>query len=191
MVRQQIVESLEKELATLNKRKVHSHNRAVCELKSHPLYGKYIRELKDGRLKIKRGKVAADSRYDGKFLVETSDDTLSLSDIVLVYKQLNDVEQAFRTLKTTLELRPNYHSKDERIRCHIFVCFLALILARIVERATGKSWAVVRREMNRLQIGKIVIEKKVVSRLTEMTPEQKDIFQRLNIKEPSVILDIQ
>lgn len=191
LVRQQIIESLEKELATLNKRKVHSHNRVVCELKSHPVYGKYIRELKGGRLKINRGKVVADSRYDGKFLVETSDDTLSLSDIVLGYKQLNDVEQAFRTLKTTLELRPNYHSKDERIRCHIFICFLALILARIVERETGKSWAVVRREMNRLQIGKIVIENKVVSRLTELTPEQKDIFQRLNIKEPSVIVDIQ
>ena len=78
-----------------------------------------------------KSKVADESRDDGKLPIESSDDTLSLEDIVLGYKQLNDVEQAFRALKTTLELRPSFHSKHEYIRCHIFICFLALVLARI------------------------------------------------------------
>ena len=124
-------------------------------------------------------------------VVETSDKTLSLADIVMGYKQLNDVEQAFRTLKTTLELRPNYHSKDERIRCHIFMCFLALLLARIAEHKTGKSWASIRREMNRLMIGKFTIDKNTIFQLTELTPAQQEILRRLGIKEPASIVDIQ
>lgn len=191
LVRQQIIEMLEKQLEGINNRKLRSHNKAVCELKSHPVYGKYIRELRDGRLKIDQHKVALERRYDGKFLVETSDDTLSLRDIVMGYKQLNDVEQAFRTLKTTLELRPNYHSKDERIRCHIFLCFLALMLARIVEHKTGRSWTSVRTEMNRLQLGKFQIEGKTILQLTELTPDQKEILRRLSFKAPSAIVDIQ
>lgn len=191
LVRQQIIARLEKQLDVINNRKVRSHSKVVCELKSHPVYGKYVRELQDGRLKIDQRKVAAESRYDGKFLVETSDDTLSLRDIVMGYKQLNDVEQAFRTLKTTLELRPNYHSKDERIRCHIFLCFLALMLARIIEHKTGRSWAVVRREMNRLQLGKFRVDNKMVSHLTELTPDQREILRLLGFKEPSAIVDIQ
>ena len=137
--RQKLLECLEKKLSQINDRKEHSHSKIVCELKSHPVYGKYVKELKSGKLALKRTKLRHESYYDGKFLVETSDDTLSLTDVVLGYKQLYDVEAAFRTLKSTLDLHPNYHSKDERIRCHIFICFIALLLVRIIENQTGKT----------------------------------------------------
>jgi transposase len=190
-IRQEIIDITKKKMAVLNKRKSRNHNKAICNLKSHPVYGKYVKELADGRLKIDLKKVKQESRYDGKFLIETSDDTLSLSDIVLGYKQLNDVEKAFRTLKTSLDLRPNYHSKDQRIRCHIFLCFLALVLARIVENKTQKSWPSVRRELKRLYLGELVVENKRIRQLTELTSEQKDILAKLNIKEPHSIVDIQ
>ena len=190
-IRQEIIDAVEKKMAVLNKRKSRNHNKSICDLKSHPVYGKYVKELTDGRLKIDLKKVKLESRYDGKFLIETSDDTLSLSDIVLGYKQLNDVEKAFRTLKTSLDLRPNYHSKDQRIRCHILLCFLALVLARIVENKTRRSWPSARREMNRLYLGELAVENKRVRQLTELTSEQKDILAKLNIKEPQSIVDIQ
>jgi transposase len=190
-IRSQIVEEIEKRIEKLNSRRDKSHSKAVCELKSHPVYGKYVKELEDGWLYVDKGQLSRDSRYDGKFLVETSDDSLSLEDIVLGYKQLNDVEDAFRTLKTTLELRPNYHSKDERIRCHIFLCFLALVMARIVETKTKKTWAHVRREMSRMFYGKFIHENKTIAQLTELTPEQKSILASLDIKEPSTIVDIR
>jgi transposase len=160
-------------------------------LKSHAVYGKYVKELKDGRLKIDKRKGATKSRYDGKFLIETSDDTLSMRNIVLGYKQLYDVEHAFRTLKTTLELRPNYHSRDDRIRCHIFLCFLALVLVRIVEHKTDKTWAMIRNEMNRVYLGELKIDGKKVHQLTELTKDQQEILNKLDIKEPSSIVDIQ
>ncbi len=190
-VRSQIADEIEKRLARLNSRRGKTHTKAVCEIKSHPVYGKYVKELEDGRLSLDKGQLSRDSRYDGKFLVETSDDSLSLEDIVLGYKQLNDVEDAFRTLKTTLELRPNYHSKDDRIRCHIFLCFLALVMARIVENKTKKTWSLVRREMARMFYGEFIHENKTIAQLTDLTPEQKSILASLDIKEPSTIVDIQ
>ncbi len=189
--RQKLVETLEAKLSELNSRKTKSHNKAVCELKSHRLYGKYIKEQKDGSLTIARNKLTQERRYDGKYLVESSDDTLNLKDIVLGYKQLYDVEQAFRTLKTTLELRPNHHSKDERIKCHIFLCFIALVLVRIIENKTEQTWPNVRREMSRLFYGEFQVESKKVCQLTELTKEQKSILNSLNIKTPSTIVDIQ
>jgi transposase len=109
---------------------------------------------------------------------------------VLGYKQLYDVDDAFRTLKTTLELRPNYHSKDERIKCHIFLCFISLVLVRIIENQTGKTWPTVRREMSRLYYGEFQIDSKKVCQLTELTPEQKKILAAMNIKEPSTVVGI-
>ncbi|HDP68566.1 MAG TPA: transposase, partial [Candidatus Marinimicrobia bacterium] len=65
------------------------------------------------------------------------------------------------------------------------------LLARIAEHKTGKSWASIRREMNRLMIGKFTIDKNTIFQLTELTPAQQEILRRLGIKEPASIVDIQ
>jgi len=190
--REQLIRTLEEKIKPFNDRKKKSaQNKALQVLKTHRLYGKYLIELKEGRLKINQEKFKIESRYDGKYLLESSDDTLSLRDIVLGHKQLYDVEQAFRTLKTTLELRPNYHSRDDRIKCHILLCFMALVLARIVENKTQRSWSHVRNEMQRLHCGEFQIESKRFRQLTEVSLEQKQILEKLNIQEPSSMVDIR
>jgi hypothetical protein len=73
--------------------------------------GRYVKELKSGKLKIDKAKVKQDEKLDGKYLLSTSDQHLSAEDIALGYKQLLEVERAFRTLKSTLCLRPVYHPK--------------------------------------------------------------------------------
>ena len=102
-----------------------------------------------------------------------------------------DVEHAFRSLKTTLKLRPNYHSKDERIKCHIFLCFLSLLLIRVIENETEQTWSKVRDEMSRLYFGEFDQNGSKVRLLTELTRDQKTILKTLNIKEPSTVVDIQ
>ena len=189
-VRQEIIETVEEKVNVINNRRVRSHNKEVCELKSHAVYGKYIKELGDGRLKVDKTKAAKENRYDGKFLIETSDDTLSVEDVVFGYKQLYDVEHAFRSMKTTLKLRPNYHSKDDRIRCHIFLCFLALLLVRVVENKTEKTWSTVRDEMNRIYFGEFNQNGSTIRLLTQLTREQKSILNAFGIKEPSTVVDI-
>ena len=141
-------------------------------------------------LKLDKSRVADESRYDGKFIIETSDDTPSLADIVMGYKQLDDVEQAFRTLKTTLNFARITTTKMNGYG-HIFLCFLALVLVRIIEHKTGTSWNSVRQEMGRLHLGQFIIDQKKISQLTELTQQQKLILKQLDIKEPASIVDIQ
>lgn len=190
LARQKLTDYLEEQITKLNKSRKKATSKAACRLKSHRIYGKYIKELKGGTLSLNRTKLRQERRYDGKYLIQSSDDTLSLSDIVLGYKQLYDVEHAFRALKTTLDLRPNYHTNDERIRCHIFLCFIALVLVRIAENSTGKTWPKIRKQLNRILYGEFRFENKTICQLTELTKEQQEIFSSLKIKEPSIIVDI-
>jgi transposase len=96
-------------------------------------------------LSIDKAKVAAEARLDGKYLLATSDPDLAAEDVALSYKNLLEAERAFRTMKSTLYLRPLYHRLNQRIRSHVLLCWLALLLIRVAERRTGRSW----RDINR------------------------------------------
>ena len=189
--REKLIQTVQERIDHLNSRRSKNHTKQVCALKSHRTYGKYIKELKDGTLKINKMKLREAGRYDGKYIIETSDDTLSLRDIVFGYKQLYDVEQAFRTLKTDLDLHPNHHSTEERIRCHIFLCFIALVLVRIIENRTRRTWGKLRKSLMRIHYGEFVLDSKKIFQLTELSNEQVNVFKSLNINEPRQFLGIQ
>ena len=89
---------------------------------------------------IDRAKIAAEAALDGKFLLSTSDPDLSAEDVALGYKNLLEAERGFRDLKTTLELRPVFHRLEHRIRAHVLICWLALLLIRVAERQTDHTW---------------------------------------------------
>ena len=113
----------------------------VCLPKQHP---------STGRLSIDRAKIAAESRLDGKYLLATSDPDLSAEDVALGYKNLLEAERSFRTMKSTLYLRPVFHRLDDRIRAHVLLCWLALLLIRVAERRTGTTWRTIRNELGRI-----------------------------------------
>jgi hypothetical protein len=77
--------------------------------------------------------VEADARYDGKYVLRTNR-FLSPGDAAQAYKSLWQVERAFRELKSGLDLRPVYHWTEKRIRGHVMVCFLALVLETALRR---------------------------------------------------------
>ncbi len=112
-------------------------------------YGGYLKTLKSGAVKIDPVKVKAEEKLDGKYLLRTSDDTISAEDVALGYKQLIDVEAAFKTLKSTLDLRPVYHRLEDRIRAHVLLCWLALLLVRIAEYETGDTWSKIKKSRGR------------------------------------------
>jgi transposase len=165
------------------------HGKNVCALLSHRL-GRYLRQQKNGALVIDRAKIKKEAHLDGKYILSTSDDSLSAEDVALGYKQLLEVERAFRTLKTTLELRPLYHHKDDRIASHIFICFLALLLVRIAERKTGITWDRIRTSMDRLHLGEFSSKDGRILQCTELTPEQLNILKQLNISPPTKLQKI-
>jgi transposase len=185
--RERTLKKIEEALLALGDQRGKPHKKAVCALLAHRTMGRYLRQLKNGALKIDRAGVKAEKRLDGKYLLSTSDDSLSPEDVALGYKQLMEVERAFRTLKTTLELRPLYHRKDERIQAHVLLCFLALLLVRIAERQTGKTWDHIRAIMERMHLGEFESKDGCILQRTELTPDQINLLKLLNISTPQKI----
>ncbi|MCD6137005.1 MAG: IS1634 family transposase [Deltaproteobacteria bacterium] len=190
MVPEQLLERLQCELEHLNKLKPKNRTKAKCDLLLHASMKRYVKELKSGKLRMDKGKVREEEKLDGKYLLSTSDMSLSAEDIALGYKQLMEVERAFRTLKTTISLRPMYHSKDDRIRSHVLLCWMALLLVRIAETETGISWQKIRREMQRVHLGEFFNKNGRILQYTELTPNQHNILKRLKIKPRKSVLRV-
>ena len=98
-------------------------------------YRRFLRTRR-GAITIDRSKVEADARYDGKFVVRTNT-LLSAQEVAVQYKRLLMVEQFFRAAKSLLHTRPIFHQWDATIRGHVFVSFLALVLADEMKRRLG------------------------------------------------------
>lgn len=189
--REKILARIAKSLKDLGDQKGKAHKKSVCAILAHRTMGRYLRQLKDGSIKIDKGKIREETHLDGKYILSTSDDTLTPEDIALGYKQLLEVERAFRTLKTTLDLRPVYHRKDDRIEAHVFLCFLALLLVRIAERKTGLTWDRIRTVMERLHRIEFFSKDGRVLQTTEPTTEQLNILKQLKISPPKRMQGIQ
>ena len=189
--RERILKKIDKYLAELGDQTGKAHKKSVCALLAHRTMGRFLRQLKSGAIKIDKGKIREEEHLDGKYILSTSDDTLTPEDVALGYKQLLEVERAFRTLKTTLDLRPVYHRKDERIQAHVFLCFLALLLVRIAERKTNMTWDRIKAQMERLHLIDFFSKDGHVLQTTEPTPEQVNILKMLKIQSPKRIQDIQ
>lgn len=161
-----------------------AHSRAECALRDHPTLSRYLKQTPTGRLQIDRAKVKAAERLDGKYLLSTSDPDLTAEEIALGYKNLQEAERSFRDLKTTLELRPVFHRLEHRIRAHIVVCWLALLLIRIAERTTGQSWRRIATELQRLHQVTLQGPAGAVQQTTRPTDAQRAILTALDITPP-------
>ena len=159
-------------------------------LRAHPGYRRFLRTTPGGLLRIDRAAIAAETKFDGKFLLRTSDPTLSAEDVALGYKQLLEVERGWRDMKSTLELRPVYHRLEDRIRAHVLLCWLALLLIRLAETATGQTWRNLRHELDRMHLGEFTGSAGRVLQRTETTPGQAAILGALGLAEPKRFFDI-
>ena len=103
---------------------------------------------------------------------------MTAEDIALGYKQLLEVERGWRDMKQVIDLRPVYHRKEERIRAHVILCWLALLLARIAENACGATWPELRRELDRIAVGTFTGPAGTFRQRTEITDAQQDILDQ-------------
>jgi Transposase DDE domain len=161
-----------------------AHLRAECALRDHPTLGRWLRQQPNGRLRIDRAKVTAEQRLDGKYLLATSDPDLGAEDVALGYKNLLEAERGFRDLKSQLLLRPVFHRLEHRIRAHVLLCWLALLLTRVAERSCGQSWRQISRETGRLQQVTLAGEAGTIVQTTPLRPTQRAIYQALSIDPP-------
>jgi transposase len=168
-----------------------THTKAECALRDHPALGRYLRQTQSGRLRIDRAKIAAEAKLDGKFLLSTSDPDLSAEDVALGYKNLLEAERGFRDLKTTIELRPVFHRLEHRIRAHVLLSWLALLLIRVAERQTGHTWRRIALELGRLHLVTLTGPTGSVAQTTELTDTQRELYAATGVAPPPRITALQ
>jgi transposase len=161
-----------------------AHVKAECALREHPALGRWLRQTPSGRLVLDRAKITAEARLDGKYLLSTSDPDLSAEDVALGYKNLLEAERGFRDLKSTIELRPVFHRIEPRIRAHVLLCWLALLLIRVAERRTGMTWRQINRELGRLHAITLAGPAGTVVQTTEPTTAQAGILRACGLVPP-------
>jgi hypothetical protein len=160
------------------------------QISTKPGLNRYLRVTPGGLLRVDAKAIAAETKLDGKYLLRCSDPTLSAEDIALGYKQLLEVERGWRDMKQIIDLRPVYHRKEERIRAHVLLCWLALLLIRIAETTTGDTWHNIRRHLDRLHIGTFTGPTGVLRQTTTLTKAQRDLLAALDLAAPKRIVEL-
>jgi hypothetical protein len=161
-----------------------------ARIATKPGLNRYLRTTTGGLLRIDAAAVKAEARLDGKYLLRSSDPKLSAEDIAVGYKQLLEVERGWRDMKSVLDLRPVHHRLEQRIRAHVLLCWLALLLARVAETATGKTWPTIRTELDRLHLITYTGPAGTFRQTTEPTKPQRDLLATLDITAPKKIIEI-
>lgn len=128
-------------------------------------------------------------RLDGKLLLVTSLSDMTPEEVVDRYRSLADIERGFRVLKSEIEIAPVYHRLPDRIRAHALVCFLALVLYRILRMRLKAAQSPVSpsrllKSLSRIQKHTVHVGAKAYHGITRPEPEQLDLFRTLNIELP-------
>ena len=139
---------------------------------------------------VDEGAVAEAQLFDGKLALITNAPDLTPTEAVARYKSLADIERGFRVLKSDIEIVPVHHRLPERIHAHAPICFLALVLYRVMRmRLKAKGHAASPRTAldlrARLQKHTAHIGKRTFNGISRTTPEQLDLFDALSLPKPA------
>jgi transposase len=153
-------------------------------------YRKYLKVNSD-HVAIDEAKIEEEAKYDGKWVLRTNTE-LPAEMVALKYKELWQVEQVFRDVKSVLETRPVFHQTDETIRGHVFCSFLALVLRKELDSRLEKAghsfeWADIKQDLEALQEVTIKDQDKTLAVRTECMGTCGKIFQAVGVAIPPTI----
>ncbi|MDA8184101.1 MAG: IS1634 family transposase [Actinomycetota bacterium] len=189
-VRANIVAHLASCIASSDEMSVAKRAELYGQLGTKAVFKRFLRRTATGKLRIDKAAVAREAHLDGKFLLRTDDESLSTEDIALGYKSLYEAERGWRDLKrTTVNIRPVYHRREDRIRAHVQLCWLALLVLRVAEFEVGDTWRNIRNELDRMHLVTMATSQGTVSQRSELTPGQRHILGRLKLAEPPHFFD--
>ena len=95
---------------------------------------------------VKQDVIDREECIDGMWIIRSNTKELTTGQLITTYKDLKTIEASFRTIKDVVELRPIYHHKDDRVKGHIFICILAFLVTKLLEKKTNKSIKMLREE---------------------------------------------
>src|SRR6266487_2486477 len=183
-VRTRLLAQLEETITGSNKLSVTKRAELRGVLSTKPGLNRYLRATPGGLLRVDQRAIKAEANLDGKYLLRSSDPHLSVEDIALGSKQLLQVERGWRDMKQVIDLRTVYHRKEERIRAHVILCWLALLLTRTIETTCGDTWPSLRHQLERIKLGTFAGPAGTFRQRTELTTTQRAILARLELAEP-------
>ena len=188
--RAQVIELLEGEL-NRHPDKTASAQWAI-DLLASKRFKRYLSVTQANRIRIDRSKIRQTAKYDGKWVIETNDDTISLEDAASGYKGLMVIERCFRSLKKTqIKMTPMYHWVPRRIETHVRLCVLALLIERVAELCCNKPWRQIREALERLQVTKFENSSHRFLHRNELDPETAKVLKSLKITTPKQVLKIE
>jgi Transposase DDE domain len=158
-------------------------------ISTKPGLNRYLRVTPGGLLRIDARAVVAEENLDGKYLLRTSDPKLSVADIAVGYEQLLEVKRGWHSMKQVIDLRPGCCRREQRIRAHVILCWLALLLIRITETTTGITWNKVTGELSQLTLGTFTGSAGTFRQTAELSPAQRGILASLQIPYPDKIIE--
>ena len=138
-------------------------------------------------------RVAQEKQRDGIFVLLTTREDLTLSKVVDSYKNLKEVEMLFDDLKHFVDIRPIRHWLDRRVRAHVFLCILALLLKRLFEinYLGNKSTLEPLEELSKSKLIRYQVRfsereerTQIIPKVTTTTPTQKKYFNLVGIRNP-------
>jgi Transposase DDE domain len=188
--REEILARLEAEIADSDGLPEPKRAALRAQIGASPGLSRFLRVTSSGLLRVDQAAVKAERRLDGKYLLRSSDPKLSAEDIAVGYKQLLEVERGWRDMKSVLDLRPVYHRLEDRIRAHVLLCWLALLLVRVAETATGRTWPAIRADLERLHLVTFTGPAGTFRQTTETTKPQRDLLAALHLDPPKKIIEI-
>jgi len=187
--RQQVIQDLEAKLGK------HTANRATARwainLLASGRYQRYLLVDDQGGLQLNRQAVREAQKSDGKWVLITNDDTISVEDAARGYKGLLVIERCFRTLKSTqIKLSPMHHWLPHRIEAHIKICVFALLLERVAEMTCQKPWSAIKNLLSTLQASEFQTSNQTFWQRNELRPELLKILKTLEIPPPKLVLEV-
>ena len=192
IVRTKLIAQLEEVITGTDKLAAAERARVEGALSGKPGLKRFMRTTPGGLLRVDKQKIKTETNLDGKYLLRCSDPGLSAEDIALGYKQLLEVERGWRDMKQILDLRPVYHRREDRIRAHVLLCWLALLLIRVAETTAGGSWTWnrIRAELQRLHAVTYTGPAGTFRQTTEPAKSQRDVLTALGLDPPKKIIEI-
>jgi hypothetical protein len=165
--------------------------RWAIELLASKRTGGYLSISPTGQVYVDTLKAKKAEKLDGKWVLITNDDTLKPEDAASGYKGLLVIERCFRSLKTTqIHLTPMHHWLPRRIEAHVKICVLALLIQRVAETTTQKTWGWLRHALSQLQAAECETPTHRFFRRNEPSQDVVDLLKTLAIPLPKPILDL-
>jgi len=147
---------------------------------------------KDSIWVLDEEKIKEDSMFDGYYGIQTSEKQMAAADILDACHTLWKIEESFRIMKSTLEVRPVFHWTPGRIHGHFLICFLSFLMERKMElllsdQGKDSSPEKIREALNSMQLASVTLNNESVYIKTKNEPLGTEIFRKLGLKRPKNI----